>query len=244
MQNLLYHRHQREREKRRKKRRYKFACLSLNIETSLSLPDHRAWPRVNRGHHPCRRLSRKGTLVAPVEGTTRARIVSVEWPRTSAYTWTGDTSRRVTSLLPLSSEGLESRFGPSHRPSLWTPPGDITCTSTIRKSVTGLAVGSGRGGVGTKRGATLLRNDSWKGRLRGIRGGTVVCYCRCDLHPRLFHFSFWGEERATFLNFFFFWLCFEFRIFRYNNRCFSVRWKWNSGENPDSLSPKSNYPGW
>lgn len=134
--------------------------------------------KANRGHPRSTIVEKKGTLVAPVEGTTRARTVSVERPRTSACIPGQVTlllDKRQVSLplpsgkVPKADSGVES---PS--PSLWTQwTGDITCTSTIRKSVTGLRgflPPRGESGQNDSFGATLLRNDSSKGRLRGIRG--------------------------------------------------------------------------
>lgn len=115
--------------------------------------------KANRGHPRSTIVEKKGTLVAPVEGTTRARIVSVERPRTSACIPGQVTlllDKRQVSLplpsgkVPKADSGVES---PS--PSLWTQwTGDITCTSTIRKSVTGLRgflLPPPQGGIGTKR---------------------------------------------------------------------------------------------
>lgn len=126
--------------------------------------------KANRGHPRSTIVEKKGTLVAPVEGTTRARTVSVERPRTSACIPGQVTlllDKRQVSLplpsgkVPKADSGVES---PS--PSLWTQwTGDITCTSTIRKSVTGLRgflPPRGESGQNDSFGATLLRNDSSK----------------------------------------------------------------------------------
>lgn len=219
--------------------------------------------KANRGHPRSTIVEKKGTLVAPVEGTTRARTVSVERPRTSACIPGQVTlllDKRQVSLplpsgkVPKADSGVES---PS--PSLWTQwTGDITCTSTIRKSVTGLRgflPPRGESGQNDSFGATLLRNDSSKGRLRGIRG-CLLLSMRSLGSPSsnaVDFFTFlgggggrgrvWERLEVCFflvliiyirlLNIFFFELgkCFELdcvRIFKYCNQYFRASFKENS----------------